>query len=492
MTEVGAFRRHTENEDAVLPALGSGPYGNTSGSGYYTIDQYKQILQFASDHCIEVIPMICMPGQCNAAILSMKARYNKLEKVDIEKAKEFLLNDLHEKPSTDTLYKHHIMNPIMESTYHFINHIIKHLKINHKSVQSLNVLYIGGYGLFDGKWTDSKLFESFKSSNSVGSDLTSFHEYFLYRLTRLCWNTYGIKLGLHANAALQMPSEEPFHESVLSVDSVIVYSNNAEPEPSTLQRGYKLANAGYKVVQSHASYLFFNHPHEPDSDEIGESLATTYIDDKGIFAFKPDDLYSNQNSNELLYPYGEDFLSYTQLNNPQNIIGMQAYLYTQLLRNKKMIYSQLFPRLLAFAERAWHKAEWEQDTSLLSEQLQKQDWESFANRVGYKEFARLNKMGINYRIPPPGISIKISKVSLCSMYPGFEFMYRQYVGNNYSKWMKCNATNFSIDKKAEYHFVTIDLRERKSRQAKIKKKNKLLSRRPKYAISHRVSTSLIC
>ena len=179
MTEVGAFRRHTENEDAVLPALGSGPYGNTSGSGYYTIDQYKQILQFASDHCIEVIPMICMPGQCNAAILSMKARYNKLEKVDIEKAKEFLLNDLHEKPSTDTLYKHHIMNPIMESTYHFIDHIIKSLKIMHKSVQSLTIIYIGGYGLLNGKWADSKLFESFKSSNFVGSDLTSFHEYFL-------------------------------------------------------------------------------------------------------------------------------------------------------------------------------------------------------------------------------------------------------------------------------------------------------------------------
>ena len=90
------------------------------------------------------------------------------------------------------------------------------------------------------------------------------------------WN----QIGIACNCRITMPSEEPFHESVLSVDSVIVYSNNAELKQSTLKRGYKLANAGYKVVQSHASYLFFNHLHEPDPDEIGEAFTTTYIDDK--------------------------------------------------------------------------------------------------------------------------------------------------------------------------------------------------------------------
>ena len=44
LTEVGAVRRHTENKDAVLPAFGSGPHDNTSGSGYYTIKDYKKDL----------------------------------------------------------------------------------------------------------------------------------------------------------------------------------------------------------------------------------------------------------------------------------------------------------------------------------------------------------------------------------------------------------------------------------------------------------------
>ena len=47
--------------------------------------------------------------------------------------------------------------------------------------------------------------------------------------------------------------------------------------------------------------------------------------------------------------------SRSQLNESQNIIGMQANLWSEMLRDVTMTHSQLFPRLIAFAERAWHK-----------------------------------------------------------------------------------------------------------------------------------------
>ena len=47
--------------------------------------------------------------------------------------------------------------------------------------------------------------------------------------------------------------------------------------------------------------------------------------------------------------------SHPQLLEPQNIIGMQAQLWTELVRDVDAVHSQLFPRLIAFAERAWHK-----------------------------------------------------------------------------------------------------------------------------------------
>ena len=108
--------------------------------------------------------------------------------------------------------------------------------------------------------------------------------------------------------------------------------------------------------------MFLDHLQESDPNEIGESWTTNYIDDKMVFSFKPDNMYRKK-TNQTFQPGHADLVGYTQLNNPDKIIGVQAYLYTKLLRNIKMIYSQLFPRLLAFAERAWHKAKWEDNSS---------------------------------------------------------------------------------------------------------------------------------
>lgn len=63
----------------------------------------------------------------------------------------------------------------------------------------------------------------------------------------------------------------------------------------------------------------------------------------------------------------------------------------------------LFPRLLSVAERAWHEAPWESDPNpIRRRRRKKEDWEVFANAVGYNELRRLSKLGIYYRVPVPG------------------------------------------------------------------------------------------
>ena len=63
-----------------------------------------------------------------------------------------------------------------------------------------------------------------------------------------------------------MPNKELLHESIMTRDNVVVYANNIDPNVLTLQRGYKLANAGYKVVVSNASHLNLDHAQEPDPE----------------------------------------------------------------------------------------------------------------------------------------------------------------------------------------------------------------------------------
>lgn len=63
-----------------------------------------------------------------------------------------------------------------------------------------------------------------------------------------------------------------------------------------------------------------------------------------------------------------------------------------------------FPRLLAVAERAWHKASWEYvENPEERKSFRQRDWKTFAKTLGYKELPRLEKMGVHYRVAPPGV-----------------------------------------------------------------------------------------
>lgn len=79
-------------------------------------------------------------------------------------------------------------------------------------------------------------------------------------------------------------------------------------------------------------------------------------------------------------------------------------MYSEYIRNGSQMTDMIFPRLLALSERAWHKSTWEeiQDTDARRDSMMK-DWEKFANTLGKKELLRLDKMGIHYHLPPPGV-----------------------------------------------------------------------------------------
>ncbi|CAK8694233.1 unnamed protein product [Clavelina lepadiformis] len=83
---------------------------------------------------------------------------------------------------------------------------------------------------------------------------------------------------------------------------------------------------------------------------------------------------------------------------------MQTELWTVIIRDVTIAHSQLFPRLIAFAERAWHKSKWEQESDCYTAKLMRnRDWDEFSNAVGYRELARLRKRGIRYILTPPSM-----------------------------------------------------------------------------------------
>jgi hexosaminidase len=93
----------------------------------------------------------------------------------------------------------------------------------------------------------------------------------------------------------------------------------------------------------------------------------------------------------------------------------------------------LFPRLLALAERAWSPAPWAPayqagasykwgDKRIDAAKL-KAGWQDFTGRVA-AQFPQLERMGIAYRVAPPGARIANGKLEANSMFPGTMIEYR--------------------------------------------------------------------
>lgn len=103
---------------------------------------------------------------------------------------------------------------------------------------------------------------------------------------------------------------------------------------------------------------------------------------------------------------------------------MQGHLWTETVRTSDQMYSMIFPRLLALAERAWHKASWERITNKKERDAKKkEDWKVFANKVGYSELGRLDKMGVVYHLKPPGVRVDEGIVEITNAFPGLKFQY---------------------------------------------------------------------
>jgi len=82
---------------------------------------------------------------------------------------------------------------------------------------------------------------------------------------------------------------------------------------------------------------------------------------------------------------------------------MEATLFAETMRTEEQFHEMTFPRLLALAERAWYKSEWEDESDESERETKMEnDWDMFTDVLGYKELPRLEKMGVKYLVSPPG------------------------------------------------------------------------------------------
>ena len=161
--QMGSNRCHNhETNICLLPQRGSGPYNTTSGTGYYTVQDYKDILRYAANRHIAVIPEFDMPGHSRAAVASMRYRDSKLQQLrnqghDTSSMKSYVLNDvmINRNVSSTQHWKGNAMNPCLNSTYEFVDKVLEELINIHSSIMELKTFHMGGDEVTEGAWDGS-------------------------------------------------------------------------------------------------------------------------------------------------------------------------------------------------------------------------------------------------------------------------------------------------------------------------------------------------
>ena len=291
LTEVGAWR--VPPGAAGLDAATGKPrrYG-----GYYNQDEVRDIVRYAAERFITVVPEIEMPGHAQAAI----AAYPQLG----------TLND-RPRVSPDWGIHAHLFN-VEEDTFTFLENVLTEVLELFPSPY----IHVGGDEAVKDQWQASGRVQRRMRELGVANE-AALQGYFVHRIDAF----------LRVNGRRLVGWDEIL-EGGLPPDAIVMSWRG-------MDGGREAARLGHDVVMAPAPDLYFDHvqtdvPNEPSGRPGTESLADVYS-----FEAVPGDLTPEE---------------------ARHIIGLQANLWTEHVRTPDRVQHMVFPRLAAVAEISWSPA----------------------------------------------------------------------------------------------------------------------------------------
>lgn len=366
LTEVGSRRGYTTDEShCLLPYYGGGwddadPLN--PANGYLTKAEFKEILRYAQQRHIRVIPEIDIPGHSRAAIKCMEARFRKYKDTDPQKAHEYLLTDFRRERrdyNSAQSYKDNVIAINLPSSLRFMDKVISEIrKMYDEAGITPTYFHLGGDEVAKGVYTDAE------------------HTLFLQRLRSSVENNGFYPAGWEEIAAV-LPEMKPLSYCWK------VSQKKAE----------ELSTQEFPVVLSCANVLYFDHVYVRHQEETG------------------------------LYWAGSCELMDTYLFEPirnANVQGLQAQVFAETLRGDyRQVERYIFPRLFALSERAWNYRP-EAAARYKGQVITPAEWNA---SVCKHELPRLHEQGITFHLSQPGIHVERNTVTMISSVPGAVIRY---------------------------------------------------------------------
>ena len=435
LTSVGSKRAFTKDElESLIPMYGSGPDTSSTGSGYLSRSDFVDILNYAKERNILIIPQISVPSHMRSAIVSMNARYQKfIELGNQEEAEKYLLIDPDDKSEYYSAqgFNDNIMNVCRESSFTFYNKVIDEIYLMYKDAGvEMEKFGVAGDELPYGAWQKSPICDSFMRDNSIVGDYNSLYTMMQRRVYDKI-SSYGSTMTGWDDIVLKLTERnqsETLIKDFFEGDDILLYVWNNDWGGGRQDMIYKYANLGYKTIMSNSSAFYFDMVDDKDLDNIGLSWSG-YADYKDMWTVDVfnvfNDSYGVEKNN-----ISNDYIERSEKLNPENrsnIVGVQSQIWSETIRNEDILDYMFMPNILVFSQKAWsHDDTWMNidDPDSKRRALETQ-WNKFSNNIGQRLLPIVDNIfgGLSYDLPKPGGLIIDNKLFANTVFPGLDIKY---------------------------------------------------------------------
>ncbi|MDH3732974.1 MAG: beta-N-acetylhexosaminidase, partial [Gemmatimonadota bacterium] len=296
LTEVGAWRAESPIEKRLNPYVGDG----VRHGGFYTKDEIRDIVAFAAERFVTVIPEIEMPGHATAALASYPWLGCTEEVLAVSTTW-----GVH-----DTIFCPH------EETFDFLTSVLDEVMALFPS----EYIHIGGDEVPKRQWRESAAAQAvIRREGLAGED--ELQSWFIRRIER----------HLRANGRRLIGWDEIL-EGGLAPDATVMSWRGVEG-------GIEAARQGHDVVMTPIQHSYFDfYQGDPSTEPLAMNWAGFPIPLRRVYEFEPvpPDLTEDQ------APY---------------VIGGQANLWTEYIATPEYAEYMVYPRALALSEVVWSPAE---------------------------------------------------------------------------------------------------------------------------------------
>jgi hexosaminidase len=290
LTEVGSIRKNT------LIGHSNNPYGldTIPSGGFYSQNDIREIVSYASERFITVVPGIGMPGHALAALASYP---------------ELGCTGIPYEVATRWGTFSDVYCPSKEGTYTFIKGVISEMA----PLFPGKYFHIGGAGSPETKWEKCPSCMLKMKTDSMNST-QDLHNYFVRRIGGIL-DTLGKEM---------VGWDEMVKDTVLNNEVVMAWRGE--------ERGITSARRKLQTVMSPAKYCNFD---QYQADPKGEPLAVGgLLTLEQVYNFEP--VSADLSNREAKY-----------------IIGAQGNVWTEYMKTPEYVEYMIFPRAAALAEVVW-------------------------------------------------------------------------------------------------------------------------------------------